>query len=148
MCVPTTTTTGYFVTLPIFQKKIIEGLKFVHGPTFNIKEHPMIDNVATVFSGFLAGAFGGGINTPFDTARTIMQKNYFAGRPSGTLLSVWKDIINARGYKALYAGIGFKILHLGGGGALMAILVPYFTHVFDHLKYNFNNVDANVFNDE
>ena len=122
------------MTLPLFQKKILEGIKLVYGPNFNIKEHPMVDTFATVFSGFLAGVFGGALNTPSDTIRTIMQKNYFAGKASGSLLSVGRDIVNARGYKALYAGFGFKACHLGGGGALMAILLPFFSNLFKDLK--------------
>ena len=94
----------------------------------------MVETASTVFSGFLAGVFGGMLNTPSDTVRTIMQKNYFAGKPSGTLLSVGKDVVNARGFQGLYAGFGFKACHLGGGGALMAILLPFFTKVFKDLE--------------
>lgn len=126
--------TGYFVTLPLFNKRIAECIKLVYGQDFNLKENPILDSFATVFSGFLAGVFGGALNTPFDTTRTIMQKNYFAGRPSGSLLSVGKDVVNARGFNALYAGFGFKAFHLGGGGALMAILLPFFNNVFKDFK--------------
>lgn len=122
------------MTLPLFQKKIEEGIKFVYGPEYKISEHPMVSTAVTVFSGFLAGVFGAALNTPSDTIRTTMQKNYFAGKGAGSLLSVGKDIVNVRGYGGLYAGFGFKSCHLGGGGALMAFFLPFFTKVFKDLK--------------
>jgi hypothetical protein len=32
--------------------------------------------------------------------------------------------VSARGARGLWAGVGFKSLHLGCGGALMAVLQP------------------------
>jgi len=46
---------------------------------------------------------------------------------------VGRDIYSTRGLEGLYAGFQSKALHLGGGGALMAFLIPFWTAVFDKL---------------
>ena len=80
-------------------------------------------------SGFAAGVFGAMLNTPGDTIRTNVQKAVFSGESITVIpsfLSAGRDIVNRRGISALYAGFGSKAVHSGGGGALMAFLVPFF----------------------
>ena len=42
----------------------------------------------------------------------------------GAALAAGRSVVSARGYRGLWAGVGFKSLHLGCGGALMAVLQP------------------------
>ena len=82
--------------------------------------------------GFCAGVFGAMINTPGDTIRTAVQKRMLSSAPGVTsFLGVGKEIVIARGAGGLYAGFKYKALHLGGGGALMAFFIPFFTKIFD-----------------
>ena len=119
------------MSLPLFHQLFTHCIRLLYGDNYNSKDHIIIESLSTIFSGFLAGVFGGFLNTPFDTIRTIIQKNYFTGKASGSLLSVGRDIVNVRGYKSLYAGFGVKACHLGGGGALMSIFLPLFKHLFN-----------------
>lgn len=90
--------------------------------------------VSQLLSGFLAGVFGTALNTPGDTVRSLIQKRVFSGLPGDvTLLGVIKEIYTARGVQGLYAGFKFKAIHLGTGGALMALLLPFFTTLFDKI---------------
>jgi len=73
-------------------------------------------------AGFLAGVAGAAANTPWDVCRTNVQKEFLQA-PKGSnlsyalslnkLLGVGKDIVAQRGVKSLYAGFGFKALHMG-----------------------------------
>jgi solute carrier family 25 2-oxodicarboxylate transporter 21 len=90
--------------------------------------------------GFLAGCFASIPNTPGDVVRSVVQKKLFQeeGRvargisPAGVAehVAVAREIIAKAGVvKGLYAGFGFKALHLGGSGALMAGLIPIFSQL-------------------
>ena len=50
-----------------------------------------------------------------------------------TFLGVGRELYAARGLGGLYSGFKFKAFHLGGGGALMAFLIPFFKSMFDKL---------------
>ena len=132
---------GYFTTIPIFQRNIEAAITKLSGPNFKLKEHPGLNVACTVFSGFLAGVFGGLLNTPSDAIRTIIQKNVLT-QPVGTVLNantfiaVGQEIVRKRGYGGLYAGILFKSLHLGGGGALMAFFLPFFDSIINKHLYS------------
>jgi hypothetical protein len=77
--------------------------------------------------------FGAAINTPFDTIRSTLQKQVLGSAVEASFLSTGRSIIASRGAAGLYAGFGFKSLHLGGGGALMAYFVPFFKNLLDKI---------------
>jgi len=118
----------YFATLSWWKKQTEPPLKDAGVPVF----------VANIISGFLAGCFASIPNAPGDVVRSVVQKKLFQepGRtakgisPAGVLehIAVAQEIVAARGvFKGLYAGFGFKAMHLGGSGALMAALIPVFS---------------------
>ena len=39
------------------------------------------------------------------------------------------EIVSTRGIGGLYTGLGFKAVHLGGSGALMAAFIPFFAFI-------------------
>jgi solute carrier family 25 2-oxodicarboxylate transporter 21 len=114
---------GYFASIRFFEKHVNTGMEL-----FGLSDNPVIGQL---LSGFLAGVFGAAINTPGDTIRTVLQKRILAvpgaiSADAPTLISVGREILQTRGPAALYSGFGFKAVHLGGGGALMAFLIPLF----------------------
>lgn len=120
---------GYFASIKYFEAGVKDGLKLLGstGPSSVV--------IGQLLSGFLAGVFGGALNCPFDTVRTVLQKRVLsaAGKVASggpTFISIGREIVSSRGVGALYAGFGFKSLHLGGGGALMAFLIPFFKKTF------------------
>lgn len=119
-------TAGYFASLPIFEKNVNTLFKKLGlDPTKGAK------STSQLISGFLAGVFGAALNTPCDTIRSVVQKRVLGDLVgANTFLTVGEEIVKSRGVGALYAGFGFKALHLGGGGALMAFLLPFFKKLF------------------
>lgn len=118
---------GYFASLSFFETQVRGLLTQLRCD----QNSPMAKMSAQVLSGFCAGVFGALFNTPGDTLRSTLQKKVLQGAPGHvSLLSVGQDIVKARGVPGLYAGFQFKAFHLGGGGALMAVLMPFFTKVF------------------
>ena len=120
-------TAAYFATLSDFQKAtksvVPDDWKFVQ----------------QLAGGFAAGMFGAVFNTPGDVIRSTQQKALLAAPPErhpfsvGLCVTGVKDflsqggkIVSTNGVGALYMGFGFKALHLGGSGALLAMLIPYF----------------------
>ncbi|GBG34672.1 Phosphate carrier protein, mitochondrial [Hondaea fermentalgiana] len=110
----------------------------------NTVEPPMVNvgvpnAVATLVAGFLAGFFATFPNAPGDVVRSVVQKRVFADptrpaygiSPAGVAehITVAKEIVASSGIRGLYSGLGFKAMHLGGSGALMAVLVPFFSNV-------------------
>ena len=90
---------------------------------------------ATFFSGLGAGVLGAVANCPFDVCRSVAQKELIGAWVSGGeavtrapglahALAAGRSVVSARGARGLWAGVGFKSLHLGCGGALMAVLQP------------------------
>lgn len=115
-----------------------KSFKFVLGQDFNPSDHASTVVASQLLSGFLAGVFGAMLNTPGDTTRTILQKRLLGGGGAAvtgatTLLGVGKEIVAARGIGGLYTGFKYKAFHLGGGGALMAFFLPFYTKLFDKL---------------
>jgi solute carrier family 25 2-oxodicarboxylate transporter 21 len=128
---------GYFTSISFFQKQIEHAAKLIAGNDFNLKANPTANVIATTLAGFGGGVFGGVLNTPFDTVRSALQKNFLLGGPNAvaqTFSAVARDVVKKRGPQGLYAGFGFKAMHLGGGGALMAFLIPFFNDVFDKIN--------------
>lgn len=105
-----------------------------------LKNQGVPQPVATLISGFLAGFFATFPNAPGDVVRSVVQKKLFQdpsrkayGIGPGSVVEhviVAKEIVAHGGIKALYSGLGFKAMHLGGSGALMAMLIPVFSNMF------------------
>ena len=122
---------AYFVSLPYFEKSVNKTLNLAG---VDPKVNSAAKSFSQLLSGFLAGVFGAFLNTPGDTIRTNIQKRVLGNIGGATdFLGVASEIYKSRGLGGLYAGIGFKSLHLGGGGALMAFLLPFFKKIFEKL---------------
>ena len=129
-------TAAYFASIAFFERQVDSALS-ASGLDRSLSA-PNNKAISQILSGFLAGVFGAALNTPCDTVRSIVQKRIFTG-PAGsaastTFLGVGAEVLRAKGAGALWAGFKFKAFHLGGGGALMAILVPTFKQIFDKLE--------------
>ena len=99
--------------------------------------------LGNLLGGLLAGSFGAAINCPFDLVRTNLQKHAIALAKEpmstaqivrlsfsyGAYLEMAQQIVATRGVGALYMGLGFKIAHIGGTGALNAALIPQFKRI-------------------
>lgn len=93
-----------------------------------------------VAAGFIAGSMGTLLNTVPDVVRSVSQKKAIADtfdpaskRPSAIqnflpfeFCSQAAKIHSERGILGLYAGVGPKMVHLGFGGAILAVLMPRF----------------------
>jgi solute carrier family 25 2-oxodicarboxylate transporter 21 len=120
----------YFATLSWWKSKVEPPLKEMGAPI----------TVANIISGFFAGCFATIPNAPGDVVRSVVQKKLFQDAtrkaygvsPGGVMehIAVAREIVAARGIAGLYAGFGFKAMHLGGSGSLMAALVPIFSNMF------------------
>ncbi len=117
----------YFATLAFWKRQIEPPLRDIGAP----------QAIADLISGFVAGFFATFPNTPGDVVRSVVQRKLFADparkaygiSPGGIMehITVAGEIVQQRGIAGLYAGLGFKALHLGGSGALMAMLIPIFS---------------------
>lgn len=120
-------TGGFFLTLDMFKE--------------NLKGMGVTNNLAVdVVGGFAAGAFGTAVNCWTDVCRSVIQKKAVADtfdasipRPSalehlkpGPFFGQAASIMAEKGMTGLYAGVGPKMVHLGGSGALLAVLMPRF----------------------
>lgn len=95
--------------------------------------------VAQLIAGFLAGFFATFPNAPGDVVRSVVQKKGFTDpsrpaygiSPAGVMehITVAREIVQTSGIRGLYSGLGFKAMHLGGSGALMAVFIPFFAKV-------------------
>jgi len=118
------------------------SLKFFSDQTKTVipNDYQMLQNLC---GGFAAGMFGAVFNTPGDVVRSSQQKMILAEPPvrhpfsvglcvSGvtSFLDMGKNIYAQKGIGGLYMGFGFKALHLGGSGALLAMLIPAFKKAF------------------
>jgi solute carrier family 25 2-oxodicarboxylate transporter 21 len=94
-----------------------------------------------VISGFVAGASGVAMNCWTDVSRSVLQKEAIAEtfkadgyHPSALthlspigFFSKAAQIASEKGIMGgLYAGVGPKMIHLGGSGAILAVLMPRF----------------------
>jgi hypothetical protein len=126
----TSWTAAYFASLKFFseQSKVLIP-----------EDYKKLQNLA---GGFLAGMFGAIFNTPGDVIRSSLQKRILA-EPSGHVpfsvglcasgakdfLTMGGEILSKQGVGGLYFGFGFKAMHLGGSGALLATLIPIFKNM-------------------
>jgi len=107
--------------------------------------------VGDVLSGFVAGATGVALNCWTDVCRSIIQKQALADtfdptipRPSalspynpGPFFGEAAKLYASKGIGGMYAGVGPKMVHLGGGGALLAVLMPRFKSIW----FEMNNLE-------
>jgi len=132
-------TAVYFGTLSTYQS-IVTSL---FGKFMSDSESPAMTKVARFLAGFSAGVTGAIFNVPGDLIRTNVQKRALealnAGQKPhianplfafGELFTVGGELVARGGPGALWTGFFWKAVHLGGSGALMAILLPFFNSVF------------------
>merc|ERR1712060_255339 len=88
----------------------------------------------------VAGATGTAFNCWTDVCRSVVQKKALAEtfdpaipRPSmmeplnpGPFFGTASEIMASKGITGLYSGVGPKMVHLGGSGAILAVLMPRF----------------------
>lgn len=119
-------TGGFFLTLDVYKNAV--------GSVVSNKL------AQDVLSGFGAGATGTLLNCWCDVCRSVVQKKALAAtfdpksqRPGmleplnpGPFFAEAAGIMSARGISGLYSGVGPKMVHLGGSGAILAVLMPRF----------------------
>merc|ERR1711870_110065 len=129
-------TGGFFLTLDWYKS--------------NIKTVISNNLACDVLSGFAAGATGTAMNCWTDVCRSIVQKKALADTfdptiPRPSALAPYNPVpffgeaaklYGAKGIGGLYAGVGPKMVHLGGGGALLAVLMPRFKDMW----FSMNNL--------
>ena len=138
-------TSIYFATVDDITRKTKEGI---------LKTGSFSDanagRASAVLGGFIAGMVGAAVNTPGDVVRTNVQKsemakwinppagyktpNYTFGPSymmSGVTVSadMARHIVTQSGIGGLWKGFVFKSVHLGGGGALLNLLIPVFKNM-------------------
>eukprot|EP01059_Diplonema_ambulator_P027805 TRINITY_DN46487_c0_g1_i1.p1 TRINITY_DN46487_c0_g1~~TRINITY_DN46487_c0_g1_i1.p1 ORF type:complete len:335 (+),score=87.65 TRINITY_DN46487_c0_g1_i1:59-1006(+) len=137
-------TSIYFATVDDVTKRTKTGIEQLTGSNGSA-----VQRTSAVVGGFLAGTLGAVINTPGDVVRTNVQKQEMAkwlsppasGVPkysfgpsyvwSGVTVSVdvANQIVRTSGVGGLWKGFMFKTVHLGGGGALLNLLIPVFKNM-------------------
>jgi len=119
-------TGGFFLTLDVYK-----------GAVAGVISNKLAQDV---ISGFAAGATGTALNCWTDVCRSIVQKKALAEsfdptipRPGalepfspGPFFATAADLFRQKGMSGLYAGVGPKMIHLGGSGAILAVLMPRF----------------------
>lgn len=119
-------TGGFFLTLDVYK-----------GAVGSVVSNKLAQDV---LAGFAAGASGTALNCWTDVCRSVVQKKALAEtfdpaipRPSmmepynpGPFFATASEIMGARGIAGLYSGVGPKMVHLGGSGAILAVLMPRF----------------------
>jgi hypothetical protein len=139
-------TGAFFGSLRFFEGRVDDGFALLG---FRRKEKGTSPPVHKVLSGFSAGAFASLFNCPADVVRTNVQKEAIAAAVSAATAGaaarraplsfrdfcaseaeahwrIGRGIFAAKGLSGLYVGYFTKAGHLGGCGALMALLVPRF----------------------
>mmetsp|Transcript_10979 Transcript_10979/g.34876 ORF Transcript_10979/g.34876 Transcript_10979/m.34876 type:complete len:303 (+) Transcript_10979:86-994(+) len=119
-------TGGFFLTLDVYK-----------GAVASVVSNKLAQDV---LSGFAAGATGTAMNCWTDVCRSIVQKKALAEtfdpsipRPGpltpynpAPFFAEAAELGKTRGLGGLYAGVGPKMVHLGGSGAILAVLMPRF----------------------
>jgi len=140
----------YFATLPLYQGLFGSGFSALEESTG--MGDGSLASVAKFCSGFGAGVTGAAVNCPGDVIRTNIQKaaiqetlqskealaklKPYSITPAHLVGGVTEffamgaRIAAEKGVLGLWSGFGFKAAHLGGGGALLAWLIPTFTKLF------------------
>jgi solute carrier family 25 2-oxodicarboxylate transporter 21 len=123
-------TGGFFLTLDMYKGAV--------------KSFGLPNLACDIIGGFAAGATGTAFNCWTDVCRSIVQKKALADsfdpaipRPSlasiyspGPFFSEAAGLGASKGIAGLYAGVGPKMVHLGGSGAILAVLMPRFKAMY------------------
>jgi len=124
-------TGGFFLSLDVFK-----------GAASSATSNKLAQDV---LGGFFAGAFGTCLNCWTDVCRSVIQKNAIEAtfKPDAPVPSAFDMVLNPvpffsqankifaeRGIGGLYSGFGIKCVHLGGSGAILAVLMPRFKAMF------------------
>ena len=139
----------FFATLPLFEGYSIPIAQRLFSASSPVPLDPSAQrSLGQFLGGFLAGVAGAAVNTPVDVVRTNCQKAALQqvmeeaekgavqrARPTPAFfMSAFTEfaamsgkIVAEKGLAAMYLGFIPKAVHLGGGGALMAWLVPWFS---------------------
>jgi solute carrier family 25 2-oxodicarboxylate transporter 21 len=137
-------TAAYFGSLPTFERA------FAYCAPRTAERRPALAQLA---AGFGAGVFGALVNVPPDVIRIHIQRDALnqierealvgaAAAPrarvgflgAAEFLRYGISIAHERGPRALWAGLSWKALHVGGSGALMAVFVPAADRFFTALR--------------
>eukprot|EP00927_Polykrikos_kofoidii_P052341 TRINITY_DN46126_c0_g1_i1.p1 TRINITY_DN46126_c0_g1~~TRINITY_DN46126_c0_g1_i1.p1 ORF type:complete len:303 (-),score=20.79 TRINITY_DN46126_c0_g1_i1:267-1175(-) len=128
-------TGGFFMTLDWYKNNVQ-----------SVVSHKLAQDV---LSGFAAGATGSAFNCWADVSRSVVQKQALADTfnpqvPHPGVLAILsprpffraaRSILSSRGIRGLYSGFGPKMIHMGGSGAILAVLMPRLTAIwFDVMK--------------
>lgn len=123
-------TGGFFLTLDVYK-----------GAVGSVVSNKLAQDV---LSGFAAGATGTALNCWTDVCRSVVQKKALADtfdpsipRPGAfepynpaSFFATAGEIMGAKGFTGLYSGVGPKMVHLGGSGAILAVLMPRFKSMY------------------
>ena len=130
-------TAAYFGIVANFESRVRALLAFVVAEP----SAPAAVKGAQLTAGFGAGMFGALFNVPGDLIRTTVQRDALAahGAPLkpppfpflavGEFVRTGAHIVRTAGPAALWTGLRWKALHLGGSGALMAAFLPFWKSV-------------------
>ena len=130
-------TAAYFGVVANFESRVRALLAFVVAEP----SAPAAVKGAQLTAGFGAGMFGALFNVPGDLIRTTVQRDALAalGAPPkpppfpflavGEFVRTGAHIVRTAGPAALWTGLRWKALHLGGSGALMAAFLPFWKSV-------------------
>lgn len=113
-------------------------------------------SLAVGAAGLAAGVLGALINNPIDVCRSVAQKEalsrwVFDGAAAstkkvvpyvGSTFAACGRVVSQNGVKGLWAGSAFKAMHLGLGGALMAVLQPQCRKIWQQRRRNTRSVAA------
>lgn len=112
-------TGGYFLSLDFMREKLNFGPKYA-----------LMTDIA---SGFSAGVVGVTLNCWTDVIRSVVQKETIAytfqentNFKHVRFSEAFSRVFSRGGVAALYSGFLPKCVHLGGSGALLAVLMPRF----------------------
>jgi solute carrier family 25 2-oxodicarboxylate transporter 21 len=134
-------TATYFASITFLERTLMQLHKMMRNASSRDREEKSRSTEATtpngfilLISGFIAGVLATFANTPGDTVRTVMQVRGLHERTlTQSTLEVARDIILRKGVRGLFSGFEVKAVILGLGGALMAVLVPFFDRLIKHL---------------
>lgn len=140
-------TSAYFSSLGSFEHYIKKSI----GACGIDNTSTTVAKISQISSGFMAGVFGAMFNIPADVIRSVQQKRAiseviqnkhnvdqiviirekfspsYVSRGVSDFFVIGKEIVaGPAGVRALWSGFTFKALHLGGSGALLAVLIPTF----------------------
>eukprot|EP01066_Platyproteum_vivax_P001742 Platyproteum_vivax@DN121_c0_g1_i1.p1 len=115
----------YFATLDFFKSTVT----------------PYVANVQikNFLAGFAAGVAGAIVNTPADVIRTNIQRAALTNSSTHSALelavspmvmyTMGSQIVANKGAMGLFSGLLVKSAHMGGSGAFIAMLIPFFANM-------------------